>query len=251
MQAKHLIFSVAAVCVLAACSSSKDNDKVVTHSSTVTSSANAGKNPAAQNNKPVSGYYVDVKSGSNSQILPTGENNQNINNLKVGNTIIPVTSVGRSAGVTRIQPGAPGSTAYWLMTHLNHLRYGAAVTNWQEADKKAEYLFAQGFMTDENKMPKQGSAVYEGQSIVSKGQGVGNGTSRFNVDFGKKTLSGSVSANGSSIPLSADIKGSQFSGTHQTSGAATKGAFYGPQGEELGGTFTHKDTSGSFGAAKK
>ena len=102
-------------------------------------------------------------------------------------------------------------------------------------------------------MPTTGTAVYNGLSLGSStGNAYSQGTSRFNVDFGAKTISGAVTNAAYSIDLRGTISGASFSGAHN--GVNMSGNFYGPNAAELGGVYNGtsngKSVVGSFGAKR-
>lgn len=141
---------------------------------------------------------------------------------------------------------------------LSYARYGSVWRN----EYSNEYVFSQGRVTAEADMPKVGQVAYAGQAMYGTGSDAGwvKGVSQFNVDFGKKTLTGSVSGTAATkdlfptVSLVADIKGNQFEGKHN--GVATSGGFYGPNAAELSGLYqgklaNGKDFGGAFGAKKQ
>ena len=102
-------------------------------------------------------------------------------------------------------------------------------------------------------MPTTSTAVYNGLSLGSRtGDVYDYGTSRFNVDFGAKTISGTVSNAAYSADLRGTISGASFSGAHN--GVNMSGNFYGPNAAELGGVYNGtsngKSVVGSFGAKR-
>lgn len=142
-------------------------------------------------------------------------------------------------------------------------------------------LFIQGVRTQD--MPSAGTAHYRGHWQAQLAPRAGRSAwgvlpersqAQFAVDFGKKTLSGSLSEKGRRDPLftvDAEISGSGFAGRAKTgefgialvrgeSGraeallidAAVSGSFYGPAANELGGSFiSEKDGLGGVFGAKK
>lgn len=117
-------------------------------------------------------------------------------------------------------------------------------------------------------IPTTGLAHYVGDSVLNVDNGsLDNGialtnrryessaligTSEFNVDFGKKTVAGTISAGNHTIGLQGNIEGSGFSGTQ--SGIMMQGNFFGVKAAEMGGTFKgiHNSNAvlGAFGAKK-
>lgn len=107
-----------------------------------------------------------------------------------------------------------------------------------------------------------GYAVYTDANTVDiaaldRQKGWANANAQFAVDYGNKTISGSISSPEkyfNTVNLKGTISGNAFSGTND--GYNMNGRFFGPNAEELGGTF-HKGTKdrpevlGSFGAKKQ
>ena len=124
------------------------------------------------------------------------------------------------------------------------------------------YLFYNGNPT--LNMPTSGSASYHGQSIISADipalddEDFYTGSSQFNVDFGNKTLNGSLGINNiQPVNINASISGNSFSGSASSSSlpsaARVEGKFYGVQAKELAGLAQANDNSwaAAFGAQKQ
>ena len=122
------------------------------------------------------------------------------------------------------------------------------------------YLFYNGNPT--LNMPTSGSASYSGQSILAiditeSDYHIGN--SQFSVDFGNKSLSGSLGINNIQyVNINASISGNNFSGYANTSllpssVANVEGKFYGEQAKQLAGLAEANDNSwaAAFGAQKQ
>lgn len=160
--------------------------------------------------------------------------------------------------------------------------------------KRAEFIdtmIAHGKLTDNADMPTEGKAEYKGHAIYYA-KGTTNspldpnkimGTTQFNVDYGAKTVTGTIKADvaatkaavdgsvrenserGFSVPnvtidvtkvkdieLSGKITGNGFSGTKND--VEVQGRFFGPKAAEMGGVFNSKSTDdilGAFGAKKQ
>ena len=172
-------------------------------------------------------------------------------------------------------------------SNLNHLQFGHYYL--QNNDKKSgHHLFLTGERTLLAQMPKTGEFEYAGTweaNILTTGQKVGgvspnNATSgsraKFGVNFGTKTITGSLYQDNGGSPaiLIKDgvISGNGFSAKFQTptsglvldtmTGDAAhlsgdvSGAFYGQNAQELGGYFYSNDTTkdkigGVFGAKQQ
>lgn len=125
------------------------------------------------------------------------------------------------------------------------------------------YLFYNGNPT--LNMPTSGSASYSGQSILaiditeSDEDDYHIGNSQFSVNFGNKSLSGSLGINDIQyVNINASISGNNFSGYANTSllpssVANVEGKFYGEQAKQLAGLAEANDNSwaAAFGAQKQ
>lgn len=133
-------------------------------------------------------------------------------------------------------------------SNLTYTRYGYV----KEGANGTPYLFAQGQVTAA--MPTTGTAVYTGNAthVVSDANTprITQHNARFNVDYGKKTVTGTIFAP-TQVDLNATISGNKFSGT-STQGYRTDGHFYGNNAAELGGTYSNASgtISGAYGAKK-
>ena len=125
-----------------------------------------------------------------------------------------------------------------------------------------DILFYNGAPTQN--MPVTGLASYKGDSIIS-GENIeadregdidaATGQSSFDVDFGAKRLSGSITANNvPTINISANISGNSFEGTAKSTkltDGAVEGKFYGNNAVELGGLAKANDNSWGAGFVGK
>lgn len=171
-------------------------------------------------------------------------------------------------------------------SNLDYLKFGTLQTAGGGSQNTA--FFFQGERTPESAVPTSGSAQYKGSwqaYILSSGGTFANespnnkeGGSRaaFTVDFGGKTLKGTLTADDRALPsftVEAALAGNGFAGTAKTgkdgfnldpggSGATVhlnaevKGGFYGPNAAELGGVFHggkpgEDQVGGSFGAKRQ
>lgn len=127
------------------------------------------------------------------------------------------------------------------------------------------YIFAQGESSE--KVPTQGKFTYQGEATIITVQGkdvfpdlkdketrllVTDTTSHFDVDFGQKSVVGSIKVEeGKNIILHADIKGTKFENWGGFNDLDVNGAFYGKNAEELAGTYSlDSKLSGTFGAKR-
>ena len=177
-------------------------------------------------------------------------NNANINQLEVDGQTITLTYPGIYAGSwQRIN-----NTAVCCGKYAN-VRMGVSLSN---GPTEKDILFYNGAPTQN--MPVTGLASYKGDSIISSDD-IGDdsdavaGQSSFDVDFGAKTLSGSITANNvPTINISANISGNSFEGTAKSTkltDGAVEGKFYGNNAVELGGLAKANDNSWGAGFVGK
>ena len=183
-------------------------------------------------------------------------NSKTLNEIQVGSRTVTVKYPGISVGKF-INLGPHDNKMIASDGSLSYSRFGA----YFGPDKSAAEIANGARSTQTNKvfsmgqvttnMPTTGTAVYNGLSLGSRtGDVYDYGTSRFNVDFGAKTISGTVSNTAYSADLRGTISGAAFSGAHN--GVNMSGNFYGPNAAELGGVYNGtsngKSVVGSFGA---
>ena len=177
-------------------------------------------------------------------------NNANINQLEVDGQTITLTYPGIYAGSwQRIN-----NTAVCCGKYAN-VRMGVSLSN---GPTEKDILFYNGAPTQN--MPVTGLASYKGDSIISSDD-IGDdsdavaGQSSFDVNFGAKTLSGSITANNvPTINISANISGNSFEGTAKSTkltDGAVEGKFYGNNAVELGGLAKANDNSWGAGFVGK
>ena len=177
-------------------------------------------------------------------------NNANINQLEVDGQTITLTYPGIYAGSwQRIN-----NTAVCCGKYAN-VRMGVSLSN---GPTEKDILFYNGIPTQN--MPVTGLASYKGDSIISSDDISDDsdavaGQSSFDVDFGAKTLSGSITANNvPTINISANISGNSFEGTAKSTkltDGAVEGKFYGNNAVELGGLAKANDNSWGAGFVGK
>ena len=177
-------------------------------------------------------------------------NNANINQLEVDGQTITLTYPGIYAGSwQRIN-----NTAVCCGKYAN-VRMGVSLSN---GPTEKDILFYNGAPTQN--MPVTGLASYKGDSIILSDD-IGDdsdavaGQSSFDVDFGAKTLSGSITANNvPTINISANISGNSFEGTAKSTkltDGAVEGKFYGNNAVELRGLAKANDNSWGAGFVGK
>ena len=118
------------------------------------------------------------------------------------------------------------------------------------------YMFAQGITTAANDMPTVGVFNYAGNVVHAAmsnqpGGQVKTGAANFTVDFGNRTISGTLTPNNTEVVLdNGIISGNSFGGT-ASSGAKFSGHFYGDHADEMGGTYYKPGVyTGAFGTRK-
>ncbi len=181
-------------------------------------------------------------------------------------TSINVEGINLEIGFPNISAGG------WAKTTANDRRIDVCCGRYSDIrfgindsldDNGKFYLFYNGNPT--LNIPTSGSASYSGQSILaiditeSDEDDYHIGNSQFSVDFGNKSLSGSLGINDIQyVNINASISGNNFSGYANTSllpssVANVEGKFYGEQAKQLAGLAEANDNSWSavFGAQKQ
>ena len=229
---------------------SHDQKTQVTPSKTDLPTSNSTE--ANQNQTFTGSAFVISEQDDKVQVKNVKFNNANINQLEVDGQTITLTYPGIYAGSwQRIN-----NTAVCCGKYAN-VRMGVSLTNGPTED---DILFYNGIPTQN--MPVTGLASYKGDSIILSDD-IGDdsdedavaGQSSFDVDFGAKTLSGSITANNApTINISANISGNSFEGTAQSTkltDGAVEGKFYGNDAAELGGLAKGNDNSWGAGFVGK
>ena len=103
-------------------------------------------------------------------------------------------------------------------------------------------------------LPTEGTFEYAGDATNRK-VGLDNtieyGSSEFTADFVANKVDGTLKfVQAGQIDLSATIAGNEFSGTADTTGYNTEGAFYGKDANFIGGIYEGSGSQGTFGAEK-
>ncbi|EGY51505.1 hypothetical protein HMPREF9371_2230 [Neisseria shayeganii 871] len=145
-----------------------------------------------------------------------------------------------------ISPREDGDTSPEI-SNLTYTVWGGL--RQDEGGQAKLYLFAHGQATE--RMPMTGTAQYKGNHwIYDITLDDWGGNAEFAVNFGDKTLDGTLQTSKKPIHLKATISGNTFSGEHN--GVHTNGGFYGPDAAELSGVYSKPDQfSGAFGAEKQ
>ncbi len=203
-----------------------------------------------QNQTFTGSAFVISEQDDKVQVKNVKFNNANINQLEVDGQTITLTYPGIYAGSwQRIN-----NTAVCCGKYAN-VRMGVSLSN---GPTEKDILFYNGAPTQN--MPVTGLASYKGDSIISSDDISDDsdavaGQSSFDVDFGAKMLSGSITANNvPTINISANISGNSFEGTAKSTkltDGAVEGKFYGNNAVELGGLAKANDNSWGAGFVGK
>lgn len=243
---------------LAACGSSgggnSDNTAAASHdqkTQVTPSKTNLPTQNSTKANQTVTGSaFVLSEQDDKVQVKNVKFNDANINQLEVDGRKITLIYPGIYAGSwQRIN-----NTAVCCGKYAN-VRMGVSLS---KGPTEKDILFYNGAPTQN--MPVTGLASYKGDSIIlsddiSDDSDAVAGQSSFDVDFGAKTLSGSITANNvPTINISANISGNSFEGTAKSTkltDGAVEGKFYGNNAVELGGLAKANDNSWGAGFVGK
>ena len=257
--------TVLAALVLSACGSSgggsdtPDGSQVDNQTNLNQSNSFANNNVVQPQTNNETGAAI-VISGEDRDIFVSRAaiNGYNTTSINVDGTNVAIGYPGISAGNwTNIS--ANGRLLEVCCGRYSDTRFG--VSDSLDDNGKA-YLFYNGNPT--LNMPTSGSASYYGQSIISADipalddEDFYTGSSQFNVDFGNKSLSGSLNIrNIQPVNINAAISGNSFSGSASSSSlpsaARVEGKFYGDQAKQLAGLAQAHDNNwgAAFGAQKQ
>lgn len=238
-----LALAISSTLALTACSiGGSDSPKDNVASLVKPTNANASTNPAnikddAQ--EPLSGQYWEAhhKKDSSTYTLKNAEfGEDNVFELVIGNKTFDLVGVNELKYFGNEGTGIhTGGTTY--------SRFGIA---WRDlaGDDDEDIAFYRGLQTLPKDMPTSGVAKYVGLAVHSCADACQDmsAKSSFDVDFGKKTITGVIEHADQKVNLGATISGSSFAGV--ANGVQTNGAFYGAQAEEMSGIY--KDTKGKF-----
>lgn len=240
-----LIASIAVA--VAACSGGGSGSKSSVVSSSTGSSSGSGSTQPVNPNPPAkTAEYQGLKATQVSSNFTPVSNSQP-NKLVVDGVDLSLLPGDWSGfgGNTVIRTEVLTSSTGVLGNNLSNAKYGFV--------QKDSSVFFIGKPTEE--MPKTGTAEYTGRAVLyapSKKMYDNSWTSRFSVDFGEKSLVGTlISGTGTTgVQLSADIDGNKFKGSQD--GNYTEGAFFGANAAELSGVFSSERNNfiGVYGAKK-
>lgn len=171
-----------------------------------------------------------------------------------------------------------GGLSYTWFGIVNHPRED--INREDKVTEHIDTMIAHGKLTDKADMPTSGSAKYNGHAIyytngVPSFPATNNinaiihpdpnkklGTIQFDVNYGNKTISGSIkddAKKAADIMLEGKIDGNSFEGSkaqkynNKDVNVEMKGRFFGPNAAELGGVFNSRESDdilGAFGAKK-
>lgn len=258
MKLRFLAIALSAL-VLSACGGSDAPTVVLAPTTPTTSPSNQNlqtPDPLAKTSKFGESYAV--QKGTSTSKPATVENNvQNLNHL-----IIHVADYKGDDRHTYIYDDkepiwnnkTDGSYAVTnIGTAMSYSRFGMAKDDYAEHN----VAFYQGNHTHNKDVPTTGTAVYNGYSIYTckTCNGFKTGDARITANFGSKSLTGylaGIGEKGESGVILATISGNTFASSTPFNGTSTKGAFFGPNAEEISGIFINEThgTLGSFGGKK-
>ena len=212
---------------------------------------------ANQNQTFTGSAFVISEQDDKVQVKNVKFNDANINQLEVDGKKITLTHPGIYSGSWQRIKDRINNTDVCCGSKYQNVRMGVSLSNGPTED---DILFYKGIPTQN--MPVTGLASYKGDSIIlsdeisdDSDEDTVAGHSSFDVDFGAKTLSGSITANNApTINISANISGNSFEGTAKSiklTDGAVEGKFYGNNAVELGGLAKANDNSWGAGFVGK
>ena len=234
---------------------SHDQKTQVTPSKTDLPTSNSTE--ANQNQTFTGSAFVISEQDDKVQVKNVKFNDANINQLEVDGQKITLTHPGIYSGSWQRIKNRINDTAVCCGSKYPNVRMGVSLSNGPAED---DILFYKGIPTQN--MPVTGLASYKGDSIIlsddiddDSDEDAVAGQSSFDVNFGAKTLSGSITANNvPTINISANISGNSFEGTAKSTkltDGAVEGKFYGYNAVELGGLAKANDNSWGAGFVGK
>ncbi len=267
---KKLISLLMTAAVLSACSSgavrngaaeglalgegnSSGSSSSSTSSNTTTTTTTTSFEGAGRSLTTLSGYDVNGENTSPSPnyVAPTSESEINVLQVEGRSiTLVPSDKLSNKTWYeNENQALYTGGTAQdsWSVigNQLQYAKFGEVY----DADEK-RFRFAQGSATPESSVPTTGTVNYSGYATHGYGseryaEKPTKGTSEFTVNFGEKTVVGAIkpvtAGDFEQIDLKAVVSGNKFEGFNTTTGtsqgAVVNGTFYGPNAEEVAGTF--------------
>lgn len=250
---------IGAAVLLAACGGGGgDGPNVSLNENGGSQNQNGGSNNSgSQTQNRIAGNYYTAKIGGSVEANKATPATNAVNVLKIGNQEIPLDmGPSISAGTFYIRNGGtingkPSFSGAVSGSHVQNMKYGVI-----ENGSGGKTVFTQGELTQN--MPASGTAKFSGYHVYTDASGAivtatDNGKSaNFDVDFGKKTLTGKLASAANTFNVSANINGNSFKGTSSDK-TVVQGNFFGSGAAEMGGTFRNdaKKITGAFGAAKQ
>lgn len=267
---KKLIGLLMTAAVLSACSSgavrngaaeglalgegnSSGSSSSSTSSNTTTTTPTTTFNGAGLSITTYSGLDVNGENSSPSAnyIAPTSDSEINILQVEGRSiTLIPNDQLSNKTwhetANKALYTGATAQDSWSIIgNQLQYAKFGEVY----DAEEK-RFRFAQGNATPESAVPTTGTVNYSGYATHGYGseryaEKPTKGTSEFTVNFGEKTVVGAIKpvtvGDFEQIDLKAVVSGNKFEGYNTTTGtsqgAVVSGVFYGPNAEEVAGTF--------------
>lgn len=240
-----LALAISSTLALTACSiGGSDSPKENVASLVKPTNANVGNDPAKASNDSkedyISGQYwhrQSEKEGQSKFSLHNAkfDDDNNLDALTIDNQTFELADISTLTHFGDRRVGA-------YVGGTEHTRFGIA---WEDlpGEGDEDVTFFRGVQTLPKDMPATGTAKYVGQAVHSCADCKDmSAKSSFNVDFGKKTVTGVIEHASQKVNLGATISGSSFAGV--ANGVQTNGAFYGAQAEEMSGIY--KEANGKF-----
>ena len=257
MKLQSLGLSIATALLLAACGGGSDNN---TPADPQKPGNNTPTNPQQPGNNKVSGTYkgnvfvvpVGSMPGSLADARATGSNNLAVLNANGKQIALQLPGI-FSGGMTSMKGATINGQSYKLFI-ASGSRYANSKFGYINNGNE-DYIFSQGAYT--TNMPTSGTVTYQGDAAVGRSAVANTAVSNFTADFGKKTLTGSITQAARSdvqfqpVNINATINGNAFS-TANDAAVKSTGHFYGDNAREVGGVFHDSTQSlvGSFGAIR-
>lgn len=238
------IIVLATTLALTACGGN-DSPATPTTSTPTTTTPTTTKPSVPEN--PASTGIVGTKMsiGRNNAANPASPTNitTNINTVVINGEQVEFMPRGFMVNQLNMQNSTFNGVLMWRVggsSNLSYTRYGY----FKDGSTGEPHLFAQGELSTNT--PSTGTATYKGNGAELNNGKISLVDATFNVDYGQKTLTGTVGT----TALSATINGNAFAGTKD--GISTTGYFYGTRASELGGTYRNANgtLAGAYAAKK-
>lgn len=273
MKFKNIVMLSLATCIITACIGNVSGNITIPGNKAKPNKPNLPNLPNKPGNSDHSGtttgYAFSIpkaKDFSPSMFAIKGKG-KDINEVKVGDTTVTLVYPGIISG----DFSSFDNNSLKVITSGSNYKYMRfayyKVKNSRQSG--AEAVIVNGKITDLTDVPTIGKANYKGGALgvhLADGMNIRGGAA-FEVDFGGKTVKGTVGdwytskfdpktlniittkhPNIANININATINGNTFS---QNDAVRVNGALYGPQAAEVGGVVSTSDVVASFGAAKQ